>query len=85
MAAKEWKTACNLVFKHEELQEELKMSLAKAISEEFESYFNRAGRAGRFLKQTTLFQRTKIATEIFRRLRRQAKPREDNSQSIPMK
>ena len=39
LASKEWKTACNLILQHEELREELKMSLAKAISEEFDDYF----------------------------------------------
>lgn len=48
LASKEWKTACNLIFKHEELRAKLKMSLAKAISEEFESYF----KAGTILQAT---------------------------------
>ena len=39
LVSKEWKTVCNLIFKQEELRVELKMSLAKGISEEFESYF----------------------------------------------
>lgn len=48
LAWKQWKTASNLILQHEELREELKISLAKAISEEFEYYF----KAGTILKAT---------------------------------
>ena len=39
LALKEWKMASNLVLKHSELREELKVSFAKGISEEFKNYF----------------------------------------------
>jgi len=45
---KQWKTASNSILQHEELPEELKISLAKAISEEFEYYF----KAGTILQAT---------------------------------
>ena len=48
LALKEWKTACNLVLKHAELREELKVSFGKAISEEFKNYF----KAGTILQAT---------------------------------
>ena len=48
LALKEWKTASNLVLKHAELREELKVSFGKAISEEFKNYF----KAGTILQAT---------------------------------
>lgn len=48
LALKEWKTASNLDLKHAQLREELKVSFAKGISEEFKNYF----KAGMILQVT---------------------------------
>ena len=50
LALKECKTASNLVLKHSELREELKVAFAKGISEEFKNYF----KAGTILRSIGL-------------------------------